>query len=47
MDYQVKHTNSEVPYVLPFNKNRTRAILRVGPHNIDALSIIICGMLGD
>lgn len=33
--------------VLPFNKPRTRAIRRVGPHNIDVLSIIICGMLGD
>jgi len=33
--------------VLPFNKSRTRAIKRVGPHNIDVLSIIICGLLGD
>jgi len=33
--------------ILPFNKTRTRAIHRVGPHNIDVLSIIICGMLGD
>jgi ubiquinol-cytochrome c reductase cytochrome b subunit len=33
--------------VLPFNKTRTRAILRIGPHNIDVLSILICGMLGD
>ena len=32
---------------LPFNKSRTRAIWRIGPHNIDVLSIIICGMLGD
>ena len=29
---------------LPFNKSRTRAIRRVGPHNIDVLSIIICGI---
>jgi ubiquinol-cytochrome c reductase cytochrome b subunit len=47
VDYQVKYTNSDIPSVLPFNKGRTRAIRRIGPHNIDALSIIICGMLGD
>jgi len=47
VDYQVKYTNSEIPSILPFNKGRTRAIRRIGPHNIDALSIIICGMLGD
>ncbi len=33
--------------LLPFNKKRTKAILRIGPHNLDILSIIICGMLGD
>ena len=33
--------------ILPFSKARTRAILRVGPHNLDILSILICGMLGD
>lgn len=33
--------------LLPFNRARTRAMLRVGPHNKDVLSIIICGMLGD
>jgi hypothetical protein len=33
--------------ILPFNKARTKAINRVGPHNIDILSILICGMLGD
>ena len=32
---------------LPFNSGRTKSIRRVGPHNIDVLSIIICGMLGD
>ena len=32
---------------LAFNKSRTRAIRRIGPHNLDVLSIIICGMLGD
>lgn len=33
--------------ILPFNKPRTKALLRVGPHNIDILSVLICGMLGD
>jgi len=33
--------------LLPFNRARTRAILRIGPHSKDVLSIIICGMLGD
>jgi hypothetical protein len=32
---------------LPFNKARTRAIYRIGPHNINVLSVLICGMLGD
>jgi len=32
---------------LPFNKPRTKAIYRVGSHNIDVLSVLICGMLGD
>jgi hypothetical protein len=33
--------------LLAFNRARTRAILRVGPHSKEVLSIIICGMLGD
>lgn len=33
--------------ILPFNKPRTKAIHRIGPHNIDMLSVLICGMLGD
>lgn len=33
--------------LLPFSKARTKATLRIGPHNLDVLSIIICGMLGD
>jgi len=33
--------------LLPFNKARTRAILRIGPHNKQVLSILICGMLAD
>jgi hypothetical protein len=31
--------------LLPFVRARTRAILRIGPHSKDVLSIIICGML--
>lgn len=33
--------------LLPFVRARTRAILRIGPHNKDVLSVIVCGMLGD
>ena len=41
------NTDNIIFTVLPFNKSRTRAIRIIGPHNIDVLSIIICGMLGD
>lgn len=45
---QVKdYNNNIISPTLPFNKGRTRAIRRIGPHNINVLSIIICGMLGD
>jgi ubiquinol-cytochrome c reductase cytochrome b subunit len=33
--------------ILPFNKARIKAIYRIGPHNIDVLSVLVCGMLGD
>jgi ubiquinol-cytochrome c reductase cytochrome b subunit len=33
--------------MLPFNKARTKAICRIGPHNKEILDIIIFGMLGD
>jgi LAGLIDADG DNA endonuclease family protein/cytochrome b/b6/petB-like protein len=33
--------------ILPFNKARTKALLRIGPHNKEVLDILICGMLGD
>uniref|UniRef100_UPI0021141F42 hypothetical protein n=1 Tax=Aspergillus sclerotioniger TaxID=319627 RepID=UPI0021141F42 len=46
-DYLIKYTNNNILSVLPFIKGRTKAIQRVGPHNKDALSLIICGMLGD
>jgi len=32
---------------LAFIMKRTKALDRIGPHNIDFLSLIICGMLGD
>lgn len=34
-------------HVLPFIKARTRANLRIGPHNEEFLSILIGGLLGD
>ena len=33
--------------MLPFNKARTKAISRIGPHNKQVIDIIVCGMLGD
>jgi len=30
-----------------FTKSRTKALYRIGPHDKEVLSIIICGMLGD
>lgn len=42
-----KKDNIVISPSLPFNKSRTKAIHRIGPHNTDALSIIICGLLGD
>jgi hypothetical protein len=33
--------------MLPINKARTKALLRIGPHNKEILDLIICGMLGD
>lgn len=42
-----KCINTNNLYMLPFNKSRTKALHRIGPHNIDVLSIIICGLLGD
>lgn len=44
----VKNISNKIIFsTLLFNKSRTKAIRRVGPHNIDVLSILICGMLGD
>ena len=46
-EYSITLQCSAAKSILPFNKSRTRAFLRIGPHNIDVLSIIICGLLGD
>jgi len=46
-----KYDFSNITYItttmtmLPINKPRTKAILRIGPHNKEVLDIIICGML--
>ena len=41
--YQISMTMT----MLPFNKARTKAINRIGPHDKIILELIICGMLGD
>jgi len=46
-DIKINQKNLNNLYILPFNKARTKALYRIGPHNIDVLSIIVCGMLGD
>ena len=43
----IKYLNLYSITNLPFNRPRTKAIYRIGPHNIDILSVLICGMLGD
>lgn len=52
--YHVKKANlhsniskQENIYISHFSKARTKALHRIGPHNKDVLSILICGMLGD
>jgi len=46
-----KYEFNNITYItssmLPMNKPRTKAILRIGPHNKEVLDVIICGMLGD
>lgn len=32
--------------ISPFNKYKTKAILRIGGHNTEVLDLILCGMLG-
>ena len=43
----IKVISSNILSNLPFSNSRTKAIYRIGPHNIDILSVLICGMLGD
>jgi hypothetical protein len=43
----IKNLNLYIIENLPFNRARTKAIYRIGPHNIDVLSVLVCGMLGD
>jgi ubiquinol-cytochrome c reductase cytochrome b subunit len=43
----IKVISSNILSNLPFSKSRTKAIYRIGPHNVDILSVLICGMLGD
>ena len=42
--YTVNYITSAM---IPFNKARTKANLRIGPHNKEVLDVLICGMLGD
>ena len=44
---QIKNVIPISGKMLPFNKARTKAITRIGPHNKQVLDIIICGMLGE
>ena len=46
-EYDINNTTYILSSMLPINKSRTKAILRIGPHNKEILDILICGMLGD
>lgn len=46
-EYDVINITYIFSTMLPINKSRTKAILRIGPHNKQILEIIICGLLGD
>lgn len=41
------HNYKENIYISHFSKARTKALHRIGPHDKDVLSLLICGMLGD
>jgi len=45
--YRIKLYNLYTSLNLFFSKARVKALYRIGPHNVNVLSIIICGMLGD
>jgi len=38
---------TEQIFMLPINKPRTKAILKIGPQNKKNLDLIICGMLSN
>ena len=44
---QIENIIPIIGKMLPINKQRTKAILRIGPHDKQVLDIIISGMLGD
>jgi len=43
----IKNWNLYLIEDLSFSKVRTKVLYRIGPHNIDVLSVLVCGMLGD
>ncbi len=45
--HNIKYKYSYFLNNFSFNKSRIKAIYRIGPHNIDVLSVLICSMLGD
>lgn len=45
--YKFDNYTINLSFMLPINKSKTKAILRIGPHNKEVLDIIICSMLGD
>ena len=45
--YELNNNLYLLSSMLPINKARTKALLRIGPHNKEVLDTIICGMLGD
>jgi len=43
----IKVISSSILSNLPFSNSRTKAIYRIGPHNIEILSVLICERVGD
>ena len=44
---KMKKKEQENINISHFSKARTKALYRIGPHNKDVLSILVCGLLGD
>jgi ubiquinol-cytochrome c reductase cytochrome b subunit len=44
---RIRYMSLFCTYNFYFSKPRIKALYRIGPHNIDVLSVIVCGMLGD